>query len=174
MHFIDVQCFSFLLIALMILFCLFCVYYSDPWNNTTTFSFNFQTNSLTFHDKSWTSASHMDLKTANTRSRSQFVVCVSVQEVIKPKVAVQPLTLEDVKEPPLHLYKNKEPYTGTIVSVERLVGPNSPGETCHVVIDHDGNVPFWEGQSYGVIPPVYLKTLLLHVYHILLTKACLA
>ncbi|CAA2934433.1 ferredoxin--NADP reductase, root-type isozyme, chloroplastic-like [Olea europaea var. sylvestris] len=113
----------------------------------------FKTNSLTFHDKSWTSASHMDLKTANTRSRSQFVVCVSVQEVIKPKVAVQPLTLEDVKEPPLHLYKNKEPYTGTIVSVERLVGPNSPGETCHVVIDHDGNVPFWEGQSYGVIPP---------------------
>ncbi|KAL2467417.1 Ferredoxin--NADP reductase [Abeliophyllum distichum] len=78
---------------------------------------------------------------------------MSVQEVIKPKVAVQPLTLEDVKEPPLHLYKNKEPYTGTIVSVERLVGPNAPGETCHVVIDHGGNVPYWEGQSYGIIPP---------------------
>ncbi|KAL0352788.1 UNVERIFIED_CONTAM: Ferredoxin--NADP reductase, root-type isozyme, chloroplastic [Sesamum angustifolium] len=57
------------------------------------------------------------------------------------------------KEPPLHLYKNKEPYTATIVSVERLVGLKAPGETCHIVIDHGGNVPYWEGQSYGVIPP---------------------
>ncbi|KAF5736381.1 Ferredoxin--NADP reductase root isozyme [Tripterygium wilfordii] len=23
----------------------------------------------------------------------------------------------------------------------------------HIVIDHGGNVPYWEGQSYGVIPP---------------------
>ncbi|RCV40569.1 hypothetical protein SEVIR_9G064800v4 [Setaria viridis] len=49
--------------------------------------------------------------------------------------------------------KPKEPFTATIVSVERLVGPKAPGETCHIVIDHDGNVPYWEGQSYGVIPP---------------------
>ncbi|KAK1562524.1 hypothetical protein Q3G72_013320 [Acer saccharum] len=53
------------------------------------------------------------------------------------------------KEPLLNLYKPKEPYTTTIVSVERVVGPKAPGETCHIVIDHDGNVPYWEGQSYG-------------------------
>lgn len=71
-----------------------------------------------------------------------------------PKVSVTPLELEDASEPPLNLYKPKQPYTATIVSVERLVGPKAPGETCHIVIDHGGNVPYWEGQSYGVIPPV--------------------
>ncbi|KOM53163.1 hypothetical protein LR48_Vigan09g182200 [Vigna angularis] len=78
---------------------------------------------------------------------------MSVQQASVPKVSVSPLELEDAKEPPLNLHKPKEPYTATIVSVERLVGPKAPGETCHIVIDHGGNVPYWEGQSYGVIPP---------------------
>lgn len=78
---------------------------------------------------------------------------MSVQQVGKKKVAVEPLELEDDKQPPLHLYKPKEPYTATIISVERIVGSNAPGETCHIVIDHGGNVPYWEGQSYGIIPP---------------------
>jgi hypothetical protein len=74
--------------------------------------------------------------------------------------------LEDATEPPLNLHKPKEPYTATIVSVERLVGPKAPGETCHIVINHDGNVPYWEGQSYGVIPPVsdLLTILILYFY----------
>lgn len=79
---------------------------------------------------------------------------MSVQQASKSKVSVKPFELETAKEPPLNLFKPKEPYTATIVSVERLVGPKAPGETCHIVIDHGGNVPYWEGQSYGVIPPV--------------------
>lgn len=79
---------------------------------------------------------------------------MSVQQVTtKSKVSVTPLNLEDAKDPPLNLYRPKEPYTATIVSVESLVGPKAPGETCQIVIDHGGNVPYWEGQSYGVIPP---------------------
>merc|ERR1712146_433812 len=27
------------------------------------------------------------------------------------------------------------------------------GETCDIVMDHQGKMPYWEGQSYGVIPP---------------------
>ena len=82
------------------------------------------------------------------------VLCMSVQQASKSKVSVAPLDLESAKDPPLNTYKPKEPFTATIVSVERLVGPKAPGETCHIVIDHGGNVPYWEGQSYGVIPPV--------------------
>lgn len=83
------------------------------------------------------------------------ILCMALQQQTdRHKVAVKPLELEDAKEPPLNLYKPKEPYTATIVSVERIVGPKAPGETCHIVIDHGGNVPYWEGQSYGVIPPV--------------------
>lgn len=40
-----------------------------------------------------------------------------------------------------------------MVSVERIVGTGATGEICHIVIDHMGKMPYWEGQSYGVIPP---------------------
>lgn len=101
------------------------------------------------------SFSPMELKTKKTPSRYQSAICMSTPQAVgSAKVSVSPLHLEDAKEPPLNTYKPKEPYTATIVSVERVVGPKAPGETCHIVIDHGGNVPYWEGQSYGVIPPV--------------------
>jgi ferredoxin--NADP+ reductase len=78
------------------------------------------------------------------------------------KVASLPLELEAAAEPPLNTYKNKQPYIGTIKSVERIVGPNATGETCHIIIDHNGDVPYWEGQSYGIIPPVSCQFLTLH------------
>ncbi|KAK9085840.1 hypothetical protein Sjap_026251 [Stephania japonica] len=121
--------------------------------NATHRSAGFKTHNMRFQDKLWMPTISLDLKTKNSNSRKQFRVCMSVQEVSIPKVAVSPLELEDAKEPPLNIYKPKQPYTATIVSVERLVGPKAPGETCHIVIDHDGNVPYWEGQSYGIIAP---------------------
>ena len=63
-----------------------------------------------------------------------------------------PLELEDGPLP-LNTYTNKKPFTGEVVSCERIVGPKATGETCNIVIKHDGDMPYWEGQSYGVIPP---------------------
>lgn len=54
---------------------------------------------------------------------------------------------------PLNVYKATNPHVGKIVSVKRIVGAEATGETCDVVIDHGGKMPYWEGQSYGVIPP---------------------
>ena len=54
---------------------------------------------------------------------------------------------------PLQTYKAKEPFIGKIVSTKRIVGAGATGETCNIVIDHQGKMPYWEGQSYGVIPP---------------------
>ncbi|KAI5002471.1 hypothetical protein ZWY2020_027121 [Hordeum vulgare] len=48
------------------------------------------------------------------------------------------------------------PYMATIILVKRVVGPKTPGETCHVVIYHGSNVPYWVGQSYGIIPSFIL------------------
>jgi ferredoxin--NADP+ reductase len=95
------------------------------------------------------------MKWTTSRRRFQRVTTVKVEAYTKPytKVATFPGQLETATEPPLNTYKNKEPYIGTIKSVKRIVGPNAPGETCHIVIDHEGNVPYWEGQSYGIIPP---------------------
>ncbi|CAK9311787.1 unnamed protein product [Citrullus colocynthis] len=77
----------------------------------------------------------LNLNLRSTRARGWQTVCMSVQQASAPKVSIAPLDLEDAKEPPLNLYKPKEPYTATIVSVERLVGSKAPGK------------------SYGVIPP---------------------
>merc|ERR1711988_612906 len=54
---------------------------------------------------------------------------------------------------PVNTYKAKAPYVGKIVSTKRIVGPKATGETCDIIIDHGGNAPYWEGQSFGVIPP---------------------
>jgi len=42
---------------------------------------------------------------------------------------------------------------GKVVSVKRIVGAAATGKTCDVVIDPEGKIPYWEGQSYGVEPP---------------------
>jgi len=55
---------------------------------------------------------------------------------------------------PVNTYKAKDPYTAKIVAVNRAVGPDATGETCHIIIDHGGNMPYYEGQSYGVLAPV--------------------
>ena len=54
---------------------------------------------------------------------------------------------------PVNTFKNKAPFTAKIVSTKRIVGPKATGETCHIIMDHDGDMPFWEGQSWGVIAP---------------------
>lgn len=54
---------------------------------------------------------------------------------------------------PVNVYKNKAPFTGKVVSTKRIVGPKATGETCHIIINHNGDFPYWEGQSWGVIPP---------------------
>jgi len=53
----------------------------------------------------------------------------------------------------MQLFKAKEPHVGKVISVKRIVGAQATGETCDVVIDHMGKMPYWEGQSYGVVPP---------------------
>jgi hypothetical protein len=86
--------------------------------------------------------------------RTQRVLKINALQQTATKVF--PVELEEPSEPPLNTAKNSAPFTGTIKSVERIVGPNATGETKHIVIDHEGKLPYWEGQSYGIIPPVRL------------------
>lgn len=67
-----------------------------------------------------------------------------------------PVELEKI-ELPMNTFTNKNTFKAKIKSVERIVGPKATGETCHIIIETNGKIPFWEGQSYGVIPPVILK-----------------
>ncbi len=38
----------------------------------------------------------------------------------------------------VNIAKQKNPLIGKIVSCARMVGPSAPGETCNIVIDHQG------------------------------------
>jgi len=57
------------------------------------------------------------------------------------------------KDIPNNTYKPKAAFMGKVVSTKRIVGPQATGETCHIIINHEGDMPYWEGQSWGVIPP---------------------
>jgi hypothetical protein len=69
---------------------------------------------------------------------------------VRPQV---PTELED-GDLPLNTFSPKKPFKGKVVSVEKITGPKATGETCNIVIETNGDLPYWEGQSYGVIPPV--------------------
>lgn len=47
----------------------------------------------------------------------------------------------DQSDVPVNVYKNKAPFTGKVVSTKRIVGPQATGETCHIIIDHQGKFP---------------------------------
>lgn len=88
------------------------------------------------------------------RMQTRVVAQAAAQTEQKAKTKV-PTELED-GELPLNTFSPKKPFIAKIRSVEKITGPKATGETCHIIIDTKGDIPFWEGQSYGVIPPVSL------------------
>lgn len=58
----------------------------------------------------------------------------------------------DMTEMPNNVYKPKDPFIAKIRSVKKITGEKATGETYDIVIDHGGDMPYIEGQSYGVIP----------------------
>merc|ERR1719486_1780313 len=54
---------------------------------------------------------------------------------------------------PVNTFKTKARFTAKVVSTKRVVGPTATGETCHIIMGHEGKMPYWEGQSYGIVPP---------------------
>ena len=77
----------------------------------------------------------------------------AVATATKIQRAKVPLELEE-GELPLNTFSPKKSFKGKVVSVETITGPKATGETCNIVIETRGEIPYWEGQSYGVIPPV--------------------
>lgn len=71
------------------------------------------------------------------------------------KISKTPIAVPQLEdgEMPMNTFNNKNPFKATVLSVERIVGPNATGDTRDIVIKTDGKIPYWEGQSYGVIPP---------------------
>uniref|UniRef100_A0A7N0UGF4 Ferredoxin--NADP reductase, chloroplastic n=1 Tax=Kalanchoe fedtschenkoi TaxID=63787 RepID=A0A7N0UGF4_KALFE len=49
-------------------------------------------------------------------------------------------------------FKPKNPYIGRCLLNTRITGDDAPGETWHMVFSTEGEIPYREGQSIGVIP----------------------
>ncbi|KAI3824285.1 hypothetical protein L1987_05738 [Smallanthus sonchifolius] len=49
-------------------------------------------------------------------------------------------------------YRPKEPYVGRCLLNTKITSDDAPGETWHMVFSTEGEIPYREGQSIGVIP----------------------
>jgi len=84
------------------------------------------------------------------------VVCRAAASKKKRKKGVR---VVEGKEIPWNIFGPKAPYKATVVDNHRhpqtLTQPSGDPnwETCHLTIDHGGNLPYIEGQSIGLIPP---------------------
>ena len=94
--------------------------------------------------------SYQASRPARSICKHAIVAQAAATEVKRAKVPAQ---LEE-GDLPMNTFSPKKPFKAKIKSVERIVGPKATGETCHIIVDTNGDIPFWEGQSYGVIPPV--------------------
>ena len=63
------------------------------------------------------------------------------------------LTFLEYDDVPSSKWNPKAPLASKIMSVKRAIGPDAPGEICHVVMTTGGELPYVEGQSIGVLPP---------------------
>jgi len=62
------------------------------------------------------------------------------------------LTFLEYPQTPASKFKPTQPLESTVMSVKRAIGPNAPGEICHVALQTGGRLPYVEGQSIGVLP----------------------
>lgn len=85
--------------------------------------------------------------------RSSFVGEASSVNVPARRAATIHMVAADKAKIPLNLFTPRKPYTAKVIYNESIVGPNAPGETRHLIFQHDGNVPYLEGQSIGVMAP---------------------
>eukprot|EP01026_Neomeris_dumetosa_P014451 TRINITY_DN15251_c0_g2_i11.p1 TRINITY_DN15251_c0_g2~~TRINITY_DN15251_c0_g2_i11.p1 ORF type:complete len:382 (-),score=47.89 TRINITY_DN15251_c0_g2_i11:166-1218(-) len=96
--------------------------------------------------------SHRQVTVPRSQRASRLVVHNTAQASKITPAKVTPPELEDIGLP-MNTFNPKKPFTATVKSVERIVGPKATGETCHIIIETNNEIPFVEGQSYGVIPP---------------------
>ena len=55
----------------------------------------------------------------------------------------------DTKDIPINTFKNKAPFSSKVVSTKRIVGAEATGETCHIIMDHQGTLAAVEELAPG-------------------------
>ncbi|THU69340.1 hypothetical protein C4D60_Mb08t13400 [Musa balbisiana] len=88
------------------------------------------------------------VSTANARKK---LVAVRAQVTTEAPAKVAKVSKKNDEGVVTNKYKPKEPYLGTCLLNTKITGDDAPGETWHMVFSTEGEVPYREGQSIGVI-----------------------
>ncbi|XP_064977004.1 ferredoxin--NADP reductase, leaf isozyme, chloroplastic-like isoform X1 [Musa acuminata AAA Group] len=88
------------------------------------------------------------VSTANARKK---LVAVRAQVTTEAPAKVAKVSKKNDEGVVTNKYKPKEPYVGTCLLNTKITGDDAPGETWHMVFSTEGEVPYREGQSIGVI-----------------------
>ncbi|RZC44878.1 hypothetical protein C5167_037832 [Papaver somniferum] len=67
-------------------------------------------------------------------------------------VKVEKISKKDDEGIVVNKFKPKNPYIGRCLLNTKITGDDAPGETWHMVFTTEGEVPYREGQSIGIIP----------------------
>ncbi|RWW05174.1 hypothetical protein GW17_00031571 [Ensete ventricosum] len=83
--------------------------------------------------------------------RGCLLVTVRAQVTTEAPAKVAKVSKKDDEGVVTNKYKPKEPYIGRCLINTKITGDDAPGETNHVVFSTEGEIPYREGQSIGVI-----------------------
>ncbi|KAK7406822.1 hypothetical protein VNO78_08455 [Psophocarpus tetragonolobus] len=85
-------------------------------------------------------------------SISGRVVSIRAQVTTEAPAKVQKESKKQDEGVIVNKFKPKDPYIGRCLLNTKITGDDAPGETWHMVFSTEGEVPYREGQSIGVIP----------------------
>ncbi|KAI7979387.1 hypothetical protein LOK49_Contig359G00002 [Camellia lanceoleosa] len=82
----------------------------------------------------------------------KMVVSIRAQVTTEAPAKVEKVSKKMEEGVVVNKYRPKDPYIGRCLLNTKITGDDAPGETWHMVFSTEGEVPYREGQSVGVIP----------------------
>ncbi|KAF9682194.1 hypothetical protein SADUNF_Sadunf05G0083300 [Salix dunnii] len=85
-------------------------------------------------------------------SSGRSVISIRAQVTTEAPAKVEKVSKKNEEGVVVNKFKPKTPYIGRCLLNTKITGDDAPGETWHMVFSTEGEVPYREGQSIGVIP----------------------
>nr|XP_017259169.1 PREDICTED: ferredoxin--NADP reductase, leaf-type isozyme, chloroplastic isoform X2 [Daucus carota subsp. sativus] len=79
------------------------------------------------------------------------LVSIRAQVTTEAPAKVEKVSKKVDKDIVTNKYRPKEPYVGKCLLNTKITGDDAPGETWHMVFSTEGEIPYKEGQSIGII-----------------------
>ncbi|KAL8476500.1 hypothetical protein ACS0TY_028971 [Phlomoides rotata] len=83
---------------------------------------------------------------------AKVVAPIRAQVTTEAPAKVEKISKKQEEGVIVNKFRPKEPYIGRCLLNTKITGDDAPGETWHMVFSTEGEVPYREGQSIGVIP----------------------